>query len=105
MKFLNKLFINTGLFSVLTLLLLVPVLAVTMAGFNTRSVESSEVLSAQDENINTREERYDGVPVELEEIIRKVELEMAKEAAANQEAARNSMPVVSSPTEVLEIGN
>lgn len=105
MKFINKLFINTGLFSILLLLLLVPVLAVTMAGFNTTGLESSEVLSAQDENINTQEKRYDGVPMELEEIIRKVELEMAKEAAEQQETTRNYIPSGSSATDTLEIGN
>lgn len=105
MKFINKLFINTGLFSVLSLLLLVPVLAVTMAGFNTANLESSEVLSAQDENVNVQEKRYDGVPMELEEIIRKVELEMAKEAAGQQETTGNYVPAESSATDTLEIGN
>ena len=70
MKFINKFFMNAGLFSVLSLLLLIPVLAVSMAGFNTSAVDSSEVLSAQDENINTGEELYNDLPFELEEIIR-----------------------------------
>ncbi|EKD31995.1 MAG: hypothetical protein ACD_77C00200G0002, partial [uncultured bacterium] len=76
-----KLFINAGLFSVLSLLLLIPVLAVTMASFNNNMVENAEVLSAQDEINNSQKGLYNDIPVELEEIIRKVELEMAKQAA------------------------
>ncbi|HBY10253.1 hypothetical protein A2473_01510 [candidate division WWE3 bacterium RIFOXYC2_FULL_42_13] len=110
MKFINKFFINAGLFSVLSLLLLIPVLAVTMASFNTRMVENAEVLSAQDESISTEQELYNDVPVELEEIIRKVETEMAKQATENQvaepqETTGYSGTAESPATDALEIGN
>ena len=110
MKFINKFFINAGLFSVLSLLLLIPVLAVTMASFNTRMVENAEVLSAQDESISTEQELYNDVPVELEEIIRKVETEMAKEtlekqATKSQETTRYSGTAESPAADGLEIGN
>ncbi|KKS31316.1 hypothetical protein A2380_02955 [candidate division WWE3 bacterium RIFOXYB1_FULL_43_24] len=93
MKFINKLFINAGLFSVLSLLLLIPVFAVTMSSFNTKIEENAEVLSAQDESINKEKELYNDIPAELEDIIRKVEIEMANQAAE------------SSATNELEIGN
>jgi hypothetical protein len=80
MKFINKLFVNAGLFSVLTMLLLVPVLAITAMSFTSKSVENTEVLSAQDKKIIEKKELYNDVPVELEEIIRRVEMEMAKES-------------------------
>lgn len=105
MKFINKLFMNAGLFSVLSLLLLIPVLAVSMAGFNAGTVESSEVLSAQDENINKGEELYNDVPVELEEIIRKVELEMARQSAESGVTLGPSGTAESSVPDELDIGN
>ena len=84
MKFINKLFVNTGLFSILALLLIVPIIAITMAGFNPTASETSEVLSAQDRAVETIQENSaanETLPSELQEIIRQVEMEMAKEAA------------------------
>lgn len=80
MRFINKLFVNTGLFSILALLIIVPIVAVTMTGFNPSGGEASEVLSAQDRTIEEAPV-YEELPSDLEEIIRRVEMEMAKEAA------------------------
>ncbi len=80
MRFINKLFVNTGLFSILALLIIVPIVAVTMTGFNPSASETSEVLSAQDRSVEEAPV-YEELPSDLEEIIRRVEMEMAKEAA------------------------
>lgn len=80
MRFINKLFVNTGLFSILALLIIVPIVAVTMTGFNPSGGEASEVLSAQDRSVEEAPV-YEELPSDLEEIIRRVEMEMAKEAA------------------------
>ncbi|GIW69373.1 MAG: hypothetical protein KatS3mg101_0120 [Patescibacteria group bacterium] len=80
----NKLFVNTGLFSILALLLIVPIVAITMAGFNPTASGTSEVLSAQDRAVETFRENSaanETLPIELQEIIKQVEIEMAKEAA------------------------
>ncbi len=78
MKALNKLLVNMGLFSVLSMLLLVPIMAVAFAGFTNKALEQTEVLSAQDKADDAEEhvELYNDVPVELEELIRKIEEEM-----------------------------
>lgn len=78
MKALNKLLLNMGLFSVLSMLLIIPIMAVAFAGFTNRALEKTEVLSAQDKaaDVEERIELYNDVPVELEELIRKIEQEM-----------------------------
>lgn len=79
MKLLSKIFVNTGLFSVLSLILVLPILATVAVNFSNKPSENTEVLSAQDSNVE-KSEPVDDTPEELKEIIKRVELEMYKEA-------------------------
>ncbi|MBF0253458.1 MAG: hypothetical protein HQL29_06560 [Candidatus Omnitrophica bacterium] len=86
MKTLNKFLVNMGLFSVLSMLLVIPMVAITFAGFTNKTVESSEVLSAQDKApkaaVEEETELFNDVPQELEELIRQVEKEMYRQQNA-----------------------
>lgn len=91
MKFISKIFVNTGLFSVLAMLLLVPMLAVTFMNFSAKSVEKTEVLSAQDSKETPEKELNNDVPKDLEVLIKQMEQEMAEQAAKS--AANNSLEI------------
>jgi len=73
--------------------------------YNTLYEKKEVYFELQDENINKGEKLYNDMPVELEEIIRKVELEMARQSAEPGVTSGSSGTAESSVPDELEIGN